>query len=58
MGEKRAARLRADFRRKEELGVDVSSLNMWDIWVEMLSRQLDLHPVTESKTGVLLAQGQ
>lgn len=37
------------FRREEKFGVAVLSLNMWDFWVEMLSRQLDLFPGTENK---------
>lgn len=32
------------FRRKKEFGVDELSLNMWDIWVKVSSRQLDLYP--------------
>lgn len=37
------------FRRKEELGMDVLSLNMQDIWVETLSRRLDWCVGTENK---------
>lgn len=37
------------FRRKEEFVVDLLSLNTQDIWVEVLSRQLDLYPVTGKK---------
>ena len=42
-------RVRRRFQKERRLGVDVLSLNTQGIWVEMLSRQLDLYPETENK---------
>lgn len=49
MREKKSYEGKGRFQRKEEFVVDLLSLNTQDIWVEVLSRQLDLYPVTGKK---------
>lgn len=49
MGEESIERIRNRVQKEGGLGVDVLSLNMWNIWVEMLSRQLDLYTGIENK---------